>query len=123
MRLAFGKHRSPKDVGRQKKKLRIRRRITGTAERPRLCIFRSARHIYAQVIDDATGATLVAASTLDVEGHKGANKGSANAIGKEIAKRALDKNIHAVVFDRNGYLYHGRVQALAEGAREAGLSF
>jgi large subunit ribosomal protein L18 len=110
-------------VARQKKKMSIRRRVTGTAERPRLCVFRSARHIYAQVIDDATGNTLVAASTLDVEGLKGANKDSATAIGKEIAKRALSKNINAVVFDRNGYLYHGRIKSLADGAREAGLNF
>lgn len=106
-----------------KKKLRIRRRLQGSAECPRLCVFRSARHIYAQLIDDDNGVTLVSASTLDVEGLKGANKNSAHAIGQEVAKRALNKNIKAVVFDRNGYLYHGRVKALAEGAREAGLSF
>lgn len=123
MRLTTNKHSSQKDVARQKKKMRIRRQLVGSAERPRLCVFRSARHIYAQVIDDATGTTLVSASTLDVEGLKGANKNSATAIGKEIAKRALSKNINAVVFDRNGYLYHGRVKSLADGAREAGLSF
>ena len=123
MRLNVTKHSSVKDAARQKKKARIRKRITGTAERPRLCIFRSARHIYAQVIDDTTSKTLATASTLDVEGHKGANKDSARAIGMEVAKRALTKNISAVVFDRNGYLYHGRVKALADGAREAGLNF
>jgi large subunit ribosomal protein L18 len=123
VRLTTSKHSSKKEVARQKKKMRIRRRVQGTAERPRLCIFRSARHIYAQVIDDANGATLVAASTLDVEGMKGANKDTAKAIGAEVAKRALGKNIKAVVFDRNGYLYHGRVKALADGAREAGLNF
>ena len=107
-----------------KKKLRIRRRVIGETERPRLwCIFRSARHIYAQVIDDSSGKTLVAASTLDVEGLKNANKDTAKAIGAEVAKRALSKNIKAVVFDRNGYLYHGRVKAVADGAREAGLDF
>jgi large subunit ribosomal protein L18 len=123
VRLTTSKHSSQKEVARQKKKMRIRRRVKGTAERPRLCIFRSARHIYAQVIDDANGATLVAASTLDIEGMKGANKDTAKAIGAEVAKRALGKNIKAVVFDRNGYLYHGRVKAVADGAREAGLNF
>ena len=123
MRLTTNKHSSFKEVARQKKKLRIRRRVKGSDERPRLCIFRSARHIYAQIIDDAKGATLVSASTLEVEGFKGANKDTAKAIGAEIAKRAIGKNIKAVVFDRNGYLYHGRVKALADGAREAGLNF
>lgn len=123
MRLSTSKHSSVKEVARQKKKMRIRRRVKGTDERPRLCVFRSAKHIYVQVIDDASGKTLVAASTLDVDGVKNANKDSAKAIGKEIAKRALGKNIKTVVFDRNGYLYHGRVQALADGAREAGLNF
>lgn len=123
MRLTTNKHSSPKDVARQKKKMRIRRRVHGTAERPRLCVFRSARHMYAQLIDDAAGTTLVAASTLDVEGLKGSNKNTAAAIGKEIAKRAIAKNINAVVFDRNGYLYHGRIKSLADGAREAGLNF
>lgn len=123
MRLSTNKHSSPKEVARQKKKMRIRRRVHGTSERPRLCVFRSARHMYAQLIDDVSGNTIAAASTLDVEGLKGSNKNTASAIGKEIAKRALAKNINAVVFDRNGYLYHGRVKSLAEGAREAGLNF
>ncbi len=123
MRLTFSKHTSVKEVSRQKKKARIRSKLTGTQERPRLCVFRSSKHLYAQVIDDATGTTLVAASTLDVDGLKNANKDTAAAIGKEIAKRAQAKNIKAVVFDRNGYLYHGRVKSLAEGAREAGLEF
>lgn len=123
MRLTTNKHSSVKEVARMKKKARIRRRVKGTEERPRLCVFRSARHIYAQIIDDATGRTLVSASTLDVEGLKNANKDTATAIGKEIAKRAQSKNITAVVFDRNGFLYHGRVKALADGAREAGLNF
>jgi large subunit ribosomal protein L18 len=123
VRLTTNKHSSKKEVSRMKKKLRIRRRVKGDVERPRLCIFRSARHIYAQIIDDVSGATLVAASTLDVDGLKNANKDTAKAIGAEVAKRALVKNIKAVVFDRNGYLYHGRVKALADGAREAGLSF
>ena len=123
MKLKTSKHGSVKDAARQKKKMSIRRRVKGDAERPRLCVFRSAKHMYAQVIDDATGTTLVAASTLDVEGAKGSNINSAKAIGQELAKRALGKNIKAVVFDRNGYLYHGRIKSLADGAREAGLSF
>lgn len=123
MRLSTRKHSARKEIARQKKKMRIRKRVTGTDERPRLCIFRSARHIYAQIIDDAKGATIVAASTLDVDGLKNANRDTAKAIGAEIAKRAIGKNIKSVVFDRNGYLYHGRVKALADGAREAGLNF
>lgn len=123
MRLTTTKHSSRKDVARQKKKLRIRRRVKGSSERPRLCVFRSARHIYAQIIDDTNGVTLVSASTLDIEGLKGANKNSAQAVGQEVAKRALGKSINAVVFDRNGYLYHGRIKSLADGAREAGLNF
>ena len=123
MRLATRKHSSVKDVARQKKKMRIRKKISGATERPRLCVFRSTKHIYAQLIDDVTGNTICAASTLDVDGAKNANLGTATLIGKEIAKRAQAKNIKSVVFDRNGYLYHGRVKALAEGAREAGLQF
>ncbi|MCM2280898.1 MAG: 50S ribosomal protein L18 [Bdellovibrionaceae bacterium] len=123
MRLHIGKHLATKEASRLKKKLRIRRRVHGSAERPRLCVFRSARHIYAQLIDDTKGATIASTSTLQVEGMKGANKNSAKTIGAEIAKLAKAKNINSVVFDRNGYLYHGRIQALAEGAREAGLEF
>jgi large subunit ribosomal protein L18 len=123
VRLSTRKHSAAKEVARQKKKMSIRRRVGGTDERPRLCVFRSARHIYAQLINDVTGKTIVSASTLDVEGLKNANKDTAKAIGAAVAKRALEKNIKNVVFDRNGYLYHGRVQALAEGAREAGLNF
>ena len=122
MRLSIGKHSSKKEQSRMKKKMRIRKRVKGTGERPRLCVFRSAKHIYAQLIDDVTGVTLVSASTLDLEA-KNANKDTARSIGQEVAKRALGKEIKAVVFDRNGYLYHGRVKALAEGAREAGLNF
>jgi large subunit ribosomal protein L18 len=122
VRLTTTKHTAIKEVARQKKKARIRRRVKGTEERPRLCVFRSTKHIYAQVIDDASGVTIVAASTLDIDA-KNANKDTAKLIGVEIAKRALSKNIKSVVFDRNGYLYHGRVQALADGAREAGLNF
>lgn len=123
MRLSTRKHSAVKAIARDKKKMRIRKRVAGTVERPRLCVFRSSRHIYAQIIDDTKGETIVSASTLDVDGLENANKDAAAAIGKEVAKRALGKDIKAVVFDRNGYLYHGRVKALAEAAREAGLNF
>jgi large subunit ribosomal protein L18 len=115
-------------VGRERRKLRIRKKISGTSERPRLSVFRSAKHIYAQVIDDASGATLVAVSTL-TEGVKGAGSddegkvGAAKRVGSLLATRCKEKNIERVVFDRNGYMYHGRVVALAEGAREGGLDF
>lgn len=107
--------------------VRIRKRVSGTAERPRLSVYRSLSHIYAQIIDDSGGTTLVAASTLDKDlsgekGHKG-NVGMAKKVGQLIAKRAIEKGLKSVVFDRGGYLYHGRVKALAEGAREAGLEF
>ncbi|HOK24119.1 MAG TPA: 50S ribosomal protein L18 [Coprothermobacter proteolyticus] len=106
---------------------RIRKHITGTAERPRLCVFRSSRHIYAQIIDDESGHTLVCASTLEKELRdqiKGLRKTEqAAAIGKLIAQRALEKGIKSVVFDRGGYKYHGRVKALADASREAGLEF
>lgn len=103
---------------------RIRNKITGTAARPRLNVFRSAKHIYAQLIDDETGVTLGAASSLEkgFEG-KGGNKEAAREIGKKIAEVAKAKGIEDVVFDRGGYLYHGRVKELAEGAREGGLKF
>lgn len=102
---------------------RVRGKINGTAERPRLAVFRSAKHIYAQVIDDVTGTTLAAASSMD-KGFtaNGGNVEGATEVGKAIAKAALDKGITAVVFDRGGNIYHGRVKALAEGAREGGLS-
>ena len=103
---------------------RVRNKISGTPERPRLNVFRSAKHIYAQLIDDITGVTLVAASSLekDFEGN-GGNKEAAKKVGQMIAKKAVDKGISEVVFDRSGYLYHGRVLELAEGARECGLKF
>lgn len=112
---------------RQKRQTRVRRKIQGSVERPRLCIFRSSKHIYAQIIEDTTGKTLVATSTIvkDVaEGLKSCgNVEAAKAVGKSLAEKALAKDIKQVVFDRNGFLYHGRVKALAEAAREAGLSF
>lgn len=123
MRIRTTKHTATRAVAREKKKLKIRKRVIGSAERPRLCIFRSTKHVYAQVIDDATGTTLASASTLDTDGVKGANKDACAAIGKEVAKRAVAKNIKQVVFDRNGYLYHGRVKSLADAAREGGLEF
>ena len=106
---------------------RIRKHITGTAERPRLCVFRSSRHIYAQIIDDQNGHTLVSASTLEeqlrdqVKGLKKTEQ--AAAVGRLIAERALEKGIKTVVFDRGGYKYHGRVKAIADASRESGLEF
>lgn len=112
---------------RKRRHLRIRKRIRGTPERPRLSVFRSLRHIYAQIIDDTTGHTLVSASTLDPELRdkvKGLRKTEASRlVGQLVARRALERGIRKVVFDRGGYLYHGRVKALAEGAREEGLEF
>ena len=110
---------------RKRKHLRVRKKISGTPECPRLCVFRSNSHIYAQVIDDVNGVTLCSASTLDKEAaiEIGSNVEAASKVGKLVAERALAKDIKEVVFDRGGYLYHGRVAALAEAAREAGLSF
>lgn len=110
---------------RQKKHYRVRRYISGTAEYPRLAVYRSANHIYAQIIDDTVGRTLVAASTLDasLKESYGGNIEAAKNVGKLLAERALAKGIKGVVFDRGGLLYHGRVAALAEGAREGGLEF
>jgi len=110
---------------RKRKHLRVRRRLAGTANKPRLCVFRSLKHIYAQVINDTTGTTLVSASTLDpaLRGDYGGNIEAAKKVGALIAQRALEQGITAVVFDRGGNLYHGRVAALADAAREAGLQF
>ena len=109
---------------RAKRHARVRGKISGTAERPRLCVFRSENHIYAQVIDDVAGCTLVAASSVekDFEGN-GGNVEAAKKVGLKVAERALQKGIETVVFDRGGYIYHGRVQALADAAREGGLKF
>ena len=113
-----------KNKARQKRHLRVRNHISGTAERPRLNVFRSLSNIYAQVIDDVNGVTLVSASTKDKDfKNYGGNIEAAKAVGEAVAKRALDKGITEVVFDRGGYVYHGRVAALAEAAREAGLKF
>ena len=122
------RHRRTKT--RQKIHSRIRKKIAGTAERPRLNVYRSVNHIYAQVIDDAKGATIVSATSVEkgkgIKGEKrptGGNVASAKEIGKLIAERAKEKGIKKVVFDRGGYLYHGRVKALADAARAAGLEF
>ena len=113
-----------KNKARQKRHLRVRNHISGTAERPRLNVFRSLSNIYAQVIDDVNGVTLVSASTKDKDFQNyGGNIEAEKAIGETIAKRAQEKGITEVVFDRGGYVYHGRVAALAEAAREAGLKF
>ena len=102
---------------------RVRRKISGTAECPRLNVFRSSKHIYAQIIDDLAGTTLVSASTMDTDFTEyGGNVEAAKAIGVKIAQKAIEKGITEVVFDRGGYIYHGRVKALAEGAREGGLT-
>lgn len=122
MKLKFKKRTSDKQVSRLTKKVRIRKKVNGTEERPRLCVFRSGKHMYAQVIDDVSGNTVLAASSLSIETDK-SGKDLAFLVGQEIAKKAISKNIKNVVFDRNGFLYHGRVKALADGAREAGLSF
>jgi large subunit ribosomal protein L18 len=114
-------------VARLKRKKRIRKNIFGDTERPRMSVFRSAKHIYAQIIDDTKGTTLAAASTLDKEFIESKVEGKkadiAKAVGTLIGKRALDQGIDKVVLDRNGFLYHGRVKALSDGAREAGLKF
>jgi len=110
--------------GRMRRQRRVRKTVLGTATRPRLCVFRSLRHIYAQLIDDSTGTTLATASTLDPalrDEVKGRNTSAAKAVGKLIAERAKAAGIEAVVFDRNGYVYHGCVKAVAEGAREGEL--
>ncbi len=118
---------NPRERKRQARKVSIRKRITGTAERPRLSVFRSSKHIYAQAIDDTTGAVLAASSDLevavqaDLEGKN--KKDRARVVGKAIAAKLIAKSVAQVVFDRNGYLYHGRVAQVADGAREGGLAF
>lgn len=112
---------------RQKKHLRIRKRITGTTDCPRLAVYRSLNHMYAQLIDDTKGITLVSSSTLDsnlkADIANSGNVEAAKKVGELLAKRALEKGIHSVVFDRSGNIYHGRIKAVADGAREAGLEF
>ncbi|MDF1580432.1 MAG: 50S ribosomal protein L18 [Desulfuromonadales bacterium] len=114
-------------LGRMKRQVRVRQKVTGTTERPRLCVFRSAKHIYAQIIEDSTGSTLASVSTTSAAVYgdlkSTGNVAAAKVVGKAIAELALARDIRKVVFDRNGFLYHGRVKALAEAAREAGLTF
>ena len=117
-------HKEEKKEIRSRVHKRIRRKLAGTPERPRLAVFRSVAHIYAQVIDDTKGATLVSASSVDKGGRtNGGNVAAAKAIGKLVAERAKEKGVTSVVFDRGGYQYHGRIKALADAAREAGLEF
>ena len=112
-----------KSERRQRIKFRIRKIVSGTAAQPRLSVFRSNKEIYAQIIDDVNGSTLVAASSRDTGVTKGTSIETANAVGKLVAEKALKAGISTISFDRGGYLYHGRVKSLAEGAREAGLKF
>lgn len=121
------KAQNQKNAARIKRQISVRKRVKGTPQRPRLNVFKSAKHIYAQIIDDTTGKTLAAASTLLADVNTGlsytGNTEAAQKVGEAIAKKALEQNIIAVVFDRNGFLYHGRIKALADSARENGLSF
>lgn len=125
--MAISVRRLSREAHRQRVHVRMRKRIAGTAERPRLCVHRSTRHIRAQVIDDASAHTIVSASSLDKDVRAqikgGGNVAASKIVGKIVAERARAKGVESVVFDRGGYQYHGRVQALAEAAREAGLKF
>ena len=119
--------KNAREAARQSRKARIRKKLFGTEQRPRLSVFRSAKHIYAQIVVDSTGSTLLAASTMspEIRGELGDLKkcDAAKKVGELIGRKAAEKNIRKVVFDRNGFLYHGRVKALADGARESGLEF
>ena len=119
------KKTDPKQLGRQRRHRRVRKKVSGSAERPRLSVFRSNRHIYAQIIDDRTGKTLICASSMDSElDLTGKSKSDAAAeVGRVLARRAREGGVERVIFDRGGNLYHGRVKALADGAREGGLVF
>jgi large subunit ribosomal protein L18 len=118
---------NPRSAARVKRQARIRKKIKGTTDKPRLSVFRSAKHVYAQVIDDTAGATLVTASSVEkdfkAQDKFESKRAAAAYVGKLVAQRALDKGIKKVVFDRNGFLYHGRIKAISDGAREAGLKF
>jgi len=122
MKLRVSKHTAAKQANRLKKKIRIRKTVKGTSERPRLCVYRSNSHIYAQVINDDAQKTLLTVSSLSLES-KAKGKELAKEVGKAVAAASAKQGIKTVVFDRNGFIYHGRVQALADGAREAGLNF
>ncbi|NLV23827.1 MAG: 50S ribosomal protein L18 [Deltaproteobacteria bacterium] len=120
--------KNTRNVARIRRQERVRKKVRGTPERPRLCVFRSAKHIYAQLIDDDQGQTLLSVSTIEpdsvgLEDVYTGNAEAAKRVGAAIARKALARNIDSVVFDRNGFLYHGRIKALAEGAREGGLKF
>lgn len=116
--------KADRKTSREKRHLRVRKKVFGTTERPRLSVYRSEKNIYAQIIDDVNAVTIVAASSLDKAVEvKGSNKEAAKLVGELVAKKAIEKGITEIVFDRGGYVYHGRVQALADGAREAGLKF
>jgi large subunit ribosomal protein L18 len=121
------KKTNPSELARKRRKKRFQKKIRGTPERPRLCVYRSNKHIYAQIVDDQETRTLAAVSTLSKElaslADKRATKEGAQKVGELIAKKARERNIHKVVFDRNGFLYHGRIRAVADAAREAGLEF
>ena len=121
------KRTNPTELARRRRKKRFQKKIRGTPERPRLCVYRSNKHIYAQIVDDQETRTLAAVSTLSKElaglADKRATKEAAQKVGELIAKKAQQRNIQKVVFDRNGFLYHGRIQAVADAAREAGLAF
>lgn len=122
IRIKIKNKTSSKVTKRLKNRARIRKKVDGTTERPRMTVFRSGKHVYAQIIDDVTGKTIASYSTLEGE-LKSKNIETAKKVGAEVAKRALAKNVKNVVFDRSGYVFHGRVKAVADGAREAGLSF
>ena len=121
------KRTNPTELARRRRKKRFQKKVRGTPERPRLCVYRSNKHIYAQIVDDQETRTLAAVSTLSKElaslADKRATKEAAQKVGELIAKKAQERNIQKVVFDRNGFLYHGRVRAVADAAREAGLEF
>ena len=122
IKIKLKKSNTPKMVKRLKRRAQIRKSVHGTTERPRLSIFRSTSHTYAQLIDDSTGKTIAASSTK-IAGQGKKNIEASKAVGADLAKKAMEKNVKKVVFDRGGYVYHGRVKAVAEGAREAGLDF
>ncbi len=122
MKLRVGKHTSTKSANRLKKKIKIRKTVIGTGERPRLCVFRSAKHIYAQIVNDEQHKTIITVTSVKLD-QKLDGKSMAKLVGKTIAEASVKQGIKAVVFDRNGFIYHGRVQSLADGAREGGLSF
>ena len=122
MKLRVAKHTASKSANRMKKKIRIRKTVNGTSARPRLCVYRSAKHIYAQVVNDEQHKTILTVSSLKLD-QKLDGKSMAKLVGKTVAEASIKAGIKSVVFDRNGFLYHGRIQSLADGAREAGLSF